>query len=613
MVIVWILLWTLAFIIIIKANRTESTVWMSAIFFLTGLGAFSVVLQERIMKFCITIVSISHETINVMYSINAILVAIVNNMVPYFILLYGLSNTNIIHKDKKKIIYCILFIPSILNFIFLPIKSNYSKTPEELVTYFRELATWTVPYMLAGIFFLVYSFFKEKSFVMKKYRLFNIIIMIPCISYIILGNVIFRAIGLDNSWEYWIILIPIGFTGVLYIAFKYGIFGISLKFDRYKFAFENIIEFASDSIIILDKDLNIIEYNEKFINNFLIDNKKYKNFNEMISSSKIYEYKDSLLNSISESENNNIKAIEILINNNGEIKYFSEIKYFEVHVNPVILNCEFLGTVLVFKDITVYKKNIELIKQNQIELIEKERLLSLNQLIGGIAHNLKTPLMSSAGGIQVIKRNTGKIYKYIQKNCSDATDITISLDEINDWQQNITEYLIYMSNIIDVVKGQVTEYSKTSEVYFSIKELDEKITLLMAFEIKKSKCVYVKEININPMQKINGDVNSLLQVLNNLITNAIESSENHNIVTFGVDKIDSNIIFFVRNTGPKIPEEIQERIFTRMVTTKGKNGNGLGLYISKLIIKVRFNAEIYFDTNDKETTFFVKIPIIGEE
>lgn len=607
MVIVWLLLWTWTVIIILKDYKTESTRWMSAVTFLTGLGAFSVVFEESIMKYLIAEYGISQVTISLIHSINAIIMAIIYSITPYCMLLYGLSSANIIHKDKKKIIYIMLFIPSVLNFILLPIKSNYLRTPEELMLYFRHLAIWAVPYMTGGIFFLVYSYIKEKSYMMKKYKLITIIIVVPCFSYTILSNVILRAFGVEENWRYFAILIPVQFIGFLYFAFRYGILGVRLKFHRYKFAFENILDFVSDSIITLDPSLNVIEFNKEFIRNFLLENKKYRDFNEIIDSSKISEYKDSLINIMDDSKNNNIKSIEIFIKSKGENKYF------QVQANPIILNNEYLGTVLVFKDITLYKKNLELIKQNQFQLIEKERLLSLSQLIGGIAHNLKTPLMSSSGGIQIIKRDTEKIYKYIQNNCSQVDDVTKLVDEINDWQQRITEYLVYMSNVITAVKGQVTEYSETAEGYFSIKELEEKITLLMAFEIKKSKCIFVKKLKIDYGQKIKGDVNSLIQVLNNLITNAIEASKEGDTITLGAYKVETTVIFYIKNFGQKIPEEIQRKIFNKMVTTKGKKGTGLGLYISKSIIKVRFNGEIYFESNDKETTFFVKIPLMKEE
>jgi signal transduction histidine kinase len=606
MVIVWLLLWIWSVIILKKDYKTESSRWISSVTFLTGLGAFTVVFQENIMKYFIVEYGISEETIGLMYSIDAIMTVVVHNIAPYCMLLYGLSYANIIHKDKKKVIYTILFIPSVLSFIFLPIKSSSLKTPEELIFYFRQLAIWAVPYMAGGVFFLVYSYVKEKSYLMKKYKLLTIIIVVPCFSYAILSNIILRALGSQNNWRYFAILIPIQFTGFLYFAFKYGILGVRLKFHRYKFAFENIIEFVSDSIITLDESLNVIDINKEFIKNFLLENKNHKDFNEIIGYSKISKYRDSLLNVINYSKNNNIKSIEIFIVIKGEVKYF------EAQANPIILNGEYFGTVLVFKDITVHKKNLELIKQNQFQLIEKERLLSLSQLIGGMAHNLKTPLMSSAGGIQIIKRNTEKINKYIQKNCSEVDDITKLVDEINDWQHRITEYLVYMSNIITTVKGQVTEYSETAEGDFSIKELEEKITLLMDFEIKKSKCIFVKELNIDHQQKIKGDINSLIQVLNNLISNGIEASKEGNVITLGAYKLEGNVIFYIRNFGQKMPEEIQSKIFSKMVTTKGKHGTGLGLYISKSIIKVRFNGEIYFETNEKETTFFVEIPLIEE-
>ena len=168
MAIVWVLLWAWAFIIVIKDYKTESTLWLSALLFFTGLGAFSVVFEENIMKYLIVQYGISQVTISIMYSIDAIIMAIVYSIVPYCMLLYGLSYVNINNKHKKKIIYAILFIPPVLNLFLLPIKSSYMKTPVELMIYFRQLAIWTLPYMVGGIFFLVYSYFNEKSYMIKS-------------------------------------------------------------------------------------------------------------------------------------------------------------------------------------------------------------------------------------------------------------------------------------------------------------------------------------------------------------------------------------------------------------------------------------------------------------
>ena len=57
-------------------------------------------------------------------------------------------------------------------------------------------------------------------------------------------------------------------------------------------------------------------------------------------------------------------------------------------------------TGLLLKDVTQHKEDMETIKNNQDVLMERERLAGLGQLIGGIAHNLKTPIMSIAGATQ---------------------------------------------------------------------------------------------------------------------------------------------------------------------------------------------------------------------
>lgn len=601
MIFVCVILWILTFIIIKKDYKTESTRWLAGVTFLNGLGTLTVVNESFFRSYFTG--KFSNETLSLLYNCDAIISVIIHYFTPYCMLIYGISYANIVKKHKKKIIYSILFIPPILSFFLLPIKSNSLKTPDELTMYFRELSMWSIPYMLSSICLLVYAYIKEKYYIMKKYKLLTLIIVAPSILYVILFSLVLRAFGIENNWWYFVMLVPLQFVGFLFFAYKYGILGVKLRFERYKFAFEDMFELVSDSFIAIDESFNIVELNELFLENFVLKKDKYTNLQQILDFSNIAKYRDELEGLINDSKENNIRSIEISLNTKDGIKYF------EVKANPIIMNTEYFGTVLLFKDITVYKKNLELIKQNQFQIIERERLISLNQIIGGVAHNLKTPILSSAGGISIIKRDTGRLQEYIQNKCGDSEEVTKIIDEINDWENRIKEYLIYMSDVLTIVKGQVTEYSQISEDSFSIKEAIDKITLLMAFEFKKNKCIFITELNIDCSKKIKGDVNSLIQVLNNIISNSIEVSKEGEKIILGAFIENDNVVFYVRNYGEEIPMDIQNKLFNKMVTTKGKNGTGLGLYISKSIIKGRFNGELYFETSKKETTFFVKIPL----
>jgi signal transduction histidine kinase len=600
-------LFLVAVIILIKDYKTESTKWMAAVCFFSGLGLLSVVFIDIIGVY-LTTKGASPETAKLIIYISTILSNLSHYITPYLMLMYGISYANIAKKNKK-IIYSVLFIPSIICFMIFPIVNNSFKTPNELNLYFKQLSVWCVPYILGGAFLIVYSYLKEKSYSIKKYKLINASIVAPFFVYVALANFILRSFGIDQSWRVYPILFSVQFTGFIYFAYKYGIFGVRLKFHKYMFAFEDVLQLVSDSVLVLDENSKIIEINIAFSKNFLVEGRKYNSFYDIMDCSKLSKSKNNLIDLIDESKaNNNVKIIEILIENK------SDKKYFEVQTNPIILNCEYFGTALLFRDITVYKKNLELFKQNQFELIEKERLLTLNQLIGGIAHNLKTPLLSSAGGIQIIKKDTAKLHEYIQTKNNDFEYVTKTMNEINDWQNRISEYLIYMSDVITTVKGQVKEFEQIDEDEFSIKEVINKIKLFMSYELKKYNCTLIEKIDISYDQVIKGSINSLLQVFNILFSNAIDASEGNEerIIIIGVYKENKEIIFYVKNSGRQIPAKIQKDIFEKMVTTKGSKGTGLGLYISKSIITVRFNGEIYFESNDKETTFFVKIPLIKE-
>jgi signal transduction histidine kinase len=254
------------------------------------------------------------------------------------------------------------------------------------------------------------------------------------------------------------------------------------------------------------------------------------------------------------------------------------------------------------------KKAITNIQQN-----EREKLAAFEVLLSGLAHNLKTPLMSSTGGIKIIKKDIDKVNEYIKSNFNIGDEnITRFIDEINDWHQRTQDNLMYMSKLITSVKFGIGNTDEEEENYFTIKELIEKSSSLITFELKRKKCVLNKEINIDYMEKIKGNINYLIQVLNNILSNAIEASSEGGEIVLGIKKENNCIFLYVENFNNEIPVEVRKKIFKKMVTTKGKHGTGIGLYISLTIIKAKFNGEMFFESNEKETIFYVKIPVQRE-
>ena len=73
---------------------------------------------------------------------------------------------------------------------------------------------------------------------------------------------------------------------------------------------------------------------------------------------------------------------------------------------------------------------------------------------------------------------------------------------------------------------------------------------------------------------------------------------------------DDKIIIKVKDTGPGIPDEVKEKLFKEMITTKGKNGTGLGLFMSYSTIKAHFHGEIEIESElNVGTTFKIILPI----
>ena len=281
---------------------------------------------------------------------------------------------------------------------------------------------------------------------------------------------------------------------------------------------------------------------------------------------------------------------------------------------PVVSNDEIGDLVNAFNAIQhLTKTNIEQIHNNQNMLMEKERLASLGQLIGGIAHNLKTPIMSISGAAEGL---TDLIKEYDESiGDSEVTyeDHHAIAKDMYDWVSKIKSYTEYMSDVITAVKGQAVTLSENQSTSFDIDELVKRVNILMKHELKNALITLNIKINIDKNTTLNGDITSLVQVINNMISNSIQAynGEPNKEIDLIVDKKDNKIIISIKDYGAGLPDVVKQKLFKEMITTKGKNGTGLGLFMSYSTIKAHFNGNITFESEKgKGTTFNIIIPDI---
>ena len=510
------------------------------------------------------------------------------------------TNTKITFKKS----YLLLFVIPILSLIVLwtndlhhlfYIQYSSSFTDTIYGPYFYVHSVYTYLLLIIGIGRLLIFSIRNAGFFSKQSLLISIGLTCP-----VIVNVLGSFLKLIPMTVF---ITPISFS-VSIICFALAIF----KFDFLgiaPIALRKIADRMSDSYLVLNDDGTITDFNQTFLATFKIKDiaLRGQNFDEFCKSNKINYGK--IKNAIAKTKDSK-KTISFEYHVNRIHKIFS------VEVNTIYSDGVSLGTLILFKDITQHIEDMETIKNNQDILMERERLASLGQLIGGIAHNLKTPIMSISGaaeGLTDLVKEYDSSIDDPEVNSQDHHDIA---KDMGEWIVKIKEYTEYMSDIITAVKGQAVTLSEAENVSFDIDELVKRVDILMKHELKNALIYMNVQMNAPKTTKINGDINSLVQVINNMISNAIQAynGKTEQNIDLILSKSDGNLIISVKDYGCGLPQKVQDKLFKEMITTKGKNGTGLGLYMSYSTIKAHFNGNITFESKEGEgTTFNIILPL----
>ncbi len=236
------------------------------------------------------------------------------------------------------------------------------------------------------------------------------------------------------------------------------------------------------------------------------------------------------------------------------------------------------------------------------ELVDKDKMMSLQskqavmgEMIIMIAHQWRQPLSTITLQISNLQ------FKTLLAKKLDDKELDQTLSEISDsimyLSQTIDDFQTYFHPAKDLEKIEMHKLLQRA-INFTLPRVKEQGIEIILLE---------KEDFV-----IHTHINELIQVILNIMNNAIDalnSSTNKNLaVVVSAQGEKEKIIIAIKDNGPGISEENIPHIFEPYFSTKGKNGTGLGLYMSQMIIEKQFNGEILVQSSKEGTIFSVVIP-----
>ncbi|MBT4638841.1 MAG: PAS domain S-box protein [Deltaproteobacteria bacterium] len=210
---------------------------------------------------------------------------------------------------------------------------------------------------------------------------------------------------------------------------------------------------------------------------------------------------------------------------------------------------------------------------------EKESAETANQFksefLANMSHELRTPLhgilgYSSIGVDKAEIADRDKLRLYFDQISESGTNLLLLLDDLLDLsklESGTLEYQLINWKMTDAVLAVVNEFSALTE--------------------KKEIAVNIVPTDFDDIAMIDKD--KIMQVIRNLISNAVKFTEPKGRIDIGLENEGRNIGLFVRDTGLGIPEDELKSVFDKFVqsskTKASDGGTGLGLAICKQIIE----------------------------
>lgn len=255
---------------------------------------------------------------------------------------------------------------------------------------------------------------------------------------------------------------------------------------------------------------------------------------------------------------------------------------YQLPINGNILDFEARIVLANTNEVLYIVRDITELKQLQNEVTRLDRLNLVGEMAAGIAHELRNPMTTVRGFLQVLC-NKPECSKY-------ANYFDLMIEELDRSNLIISEFLSLAKN-----KKVQLEPDSLPSIIKSLAPLIQADATLAGKKI---------ELVLEDTPELLVDAKEIRQLILNLSRNAIEASPPQATVTIKTYQAAKQVILAIQDQGPGIPAEIIEKLGTPFFTTKD-HGTGLGLAIC-YSIAARHNATISVDSTPSGTTFFVR-------
>lgn len=233
----------------------------------------------------------------------------------------------------------------------------------------------------------------------------------------------------------------------------------------------------------------------------------------------------------------------------------------------------------------VEEKKRELQEANE-KLLKNERMAAIGELAGMVGHDLRNPLSGIKNAVYLLKKKQG------HRLDNSGTETLLIMDKAIEHANKIINDLLDYSRELHI---DYEECSPKSLISYSLLSITAPSQIKVLEHVEDSLTIWV-------------DTCKMQRVFTNLIKNSIDAMPNGGSLDISSMHSDETVKFSFVDTGSGMPEEVVQKIFTPLFTTKAQ-GMGFGLSICKRIVEAHHGKIEVESALNKGTKFTITLPI----